>query len=365
MAVPAKNHLDLKDIVLHGNTFSEEIKYYLSKFQMTQKELSIRLGLSIKHVNSIINNEIADISVSILEGLEYAFRLETGSLTAVYHMYSNLKATRTSANIEEQLKKFGINFIIDHPELSYPFNIRITEQMPLHLKFLNLKRFYGVSSLNDYPEYLKEHVLAEYGKYFNKPNSYIWIRFCELSVKFDNNKPVGVFRKGLFSPIIKTLLIIMSNEELTFEKKIAKIKDYLLTKGIILITKHFIEKSAIRGITLKKGGKRYIFLSDMYNVECYIFFALLHEIVHCYFPEETEENIDLKVIEEYKKYESQINTSYKAIYDAILTYEQCQFILKENPNTDISCVWNVLKSKYPQVTFEDEIINKWDNNDDL
>ncbi|AWX69166.1 helix-turn-helix domain-containing protein [[Mycoplasma] anseris] len=353
-----KKSISLEDIELHGDSFAKEIRYYLNKYQMTQKELSMRLGLSIKHVNSILNDAISDISVSVLEGLEYAFQLETGTLTTIYHIYSNLKSSKIHGYVEEQLRHFGINFIIEHPELSLPFNICITNKMPTHLKLLNLKRFYGVSSLNDYTSYLKEHVLAEQVKYLDKPNSYTWIRFCELSVKF-NDQPIGVFRKGLFSPIMKKLLNIMSNKDLTFHKKIDEIKAYLITKGIVLVTKQFIEKSLIRGITLKKGGKRYIFLSDMYNTESYIFLALLHEIVHCYFPESSEVEIDQKVFEEYRYWESQTNTTYKAIYDAILSYEQASLIKKENPNTDTSYIWQLMQNKYPHVSFDDDIIDKW------
>ncbi|WP_412031305.1 XRE family transcriptional regulator [Metamycoplasma buccale] len=352
------------DIKLHGSTFSEEIKFYLKNYEMTQKELAMRLGLSTKHINSILNNDIVDVSVSVLEGLEYAFRLDTGILTTVYNIYSNMKLAKMSNNIEDQLKNFGLNFIIEHPELSSPFDICINEDMPVHMKLMLLKKFYGVTSLSDYNEYLKEHVLAENTKFENKANSYIWIRFCELSVEYDKFQKygIGVFRKGLFNAVIKRVLNIMSNSNLDFNSKVKELKNYLLSKGIILVTKPFIHNSNIRGITLKKGGKRYIFLSDMYHTESYIFFALLHELVHCYYSEYTEDQIDERVIKEYKTWEVSNNTNYKNIYDAIHSYEQCRTMKQKDPKTDVSYIWDLLQDKYPFVGFEmidsdEEVIN--------
>ncbi|EPJ15340.1 cro/C1-type HTH DNA-binding domain protein, partial [Chlamydia psittaci 01DC11] len=65
--------------------FAQEIKVFLNKYQITQKELSLRLHLSIKHINSILNNEIKRISASVLDNLEYVLKLPFGSLTRLYH----------------------------------------------------------------------------------------------------------------------------------------------------------------------------------------------------------------------------------------------------------------------------------------
>ncbi|MHA3913112.1 helix-turn-helix domain-containing protein [Metamycoplasma hominis] len=132
---------DMKHVKIHGNDFTDEIKYYLKMFSMTQKELSIRLGLSIKHINSIMNNEVNNVSATIIEALEYAFHLEIGTLTEVYHIYNNLKTLKKNKNIEDDLKKHGIDFLINHPELALAANISIHENSPLHVKLIMLKDF--------------------------------------------------------------------------------------------------------------------------------------------------------------------------------------------------------------------------------
>lgn len=348
---------DMSKIEVHSKMFSDELKYYLRKFKMTQKELSLRLNLSVKHINSILNNDVLDISVNVLEGLEYVFHLEPGLLTAIYHVYTNIRASKRKSSlgetVEEQLKAFGINFLIEHPELSLPFGVSVTDEMPIHIKLMMLKKFYGVMNLETYRTYLKERVLADKAKYYNKPNSYIWIRFCELSVDSEQNN-VGVFRRTTFTSIIRKVLNIMSAPNTKFLDKIGEIKRYLETKGIILVAKPFIENSGICGITLKKGGRRYIFLSDMRHSESHIFFSLLHEIVHCYFPNFNEDQIDEKVIKEYKTWEKGANTNYKAVYDAIVAIEQCKIFQKQSPNADVSAIWDYVLTKHPYVSFQDE-----------
>lgn len=347
-------------IELHGKNFSDEINWFLKKYEMTQKELALRLGLSVKHINSILNDEIGDVFVSVLEGLEYAFRIPSGALTKIYHEYANRKISDNSEKIKFILNSFGINFLIEHPELAAPFNIKVEEEMSPYVKLMRLKKFYGVSNLEDYKTYLQEHILAEDKKYINKPNTYVWIRFCELSIDYDNNN-IGVFRKSVFDIIMRKTLNIMSNPEITFFEKIKRIKKFLATKGIVLVTKPFIENSFIRGITIKKGGKRYIFLSDMLHCEPFIFFTLLHEIVHCYFPYFKEEEIDKKVIEEYNHWEKNDNQNphYKAIYDAINIYD-IMSIKDDNANSHNiqRQIFEKIQQKYPFVTFDSEEGNR-------
>lgn len=342
-------------IKLHGKNFSEEIQYFLTKNKMTQKELATRLGISTKHVNSILNDEVVDVSVSVLEGLEYAFGIPAGLLTKIYHKYTNIRMVEENKNIKADLNAFGIDFLTEHPELSIPFGITIDENMDLYLKLMRLKKFYGVSNLNNYRDYLFEHVLAESKKYLDKPNFYIWIRFCELSVdKLNDN--VGIFRNSVFELLMKKVLNIMSNENVTFSWKIKLIKKFLLQKGIVLVTKHSINNNLIRGITLKKGRKRYIFLSDVFHSEPFIFFALLHELVHCFFSDYDEENIDKKVISEYKKWEEITQSNYKHIYDVINYYNQIQILTKKNKLDSLTkkTLFETLIDKYDFVSFEDE-----------
>ena len=92
-------------IKLHGKNFSEEIQYFLTKNKMTQKELATRLGISTKHVNSILNDEVVDVSVSVLEGLEYAFGIPAGLLTKIYHKYTNIRMVEENKNIKADLNQ--------------------------------------------------------------------------------------------------------------------------------------------------------------------------------------------------------------------------------------------------------------------
>ncbi|WP_369085746.1 helix-turn-helix domain-containing protein [Metamycoplasma spumans] len=353
----ANQHIcDMKHIKTHGEDFTQELEYYLNKFSMTQKELALRLGISIKHINSIMNNEVNDISMNVIEALEYAFHLETGTLTEVYHIYNNKNEVIKNEGIEHKLNKYGAPFLIEHPELALAANISIKQNTPLHIKLMMLKRFYGVSDLTFYDKYLEENILAEPSTYEN-PNSKIWIRFCELSAaNISGLNQLGTFRKSMFDPLYKKILNIIGNESITFKDKFVSIKKVLLNKGIVLITMPFIKNSLIRAVSLKKGAKRFIFLSDMNKLEGHIFYSLLHEIVHCYFPDFSENEIDNKVISEYYEWEKSRVSNYKAVYDAINAYEQSRIIKERNKDVDISYIWTLLKEKYPYVSFETEEI---------
>lgn len=68
----------------------------------------------------------------------------------------------------------------------------------------------------------------------------------------------------------------MSEETDNFQTKIVKLKDFLGTKGIILVTRPFIEECIIRGITLKKAPKDIYFyqiciiLNPLFSLDFYM-----------------------------------------------------------------------------------------------
>ncbi|QJG67257.1 helix-turn-helix domain-containing protein [Mycoplasma phocoenae] len=341
--------------------FSDELKELLAVHEMSQKELALRLGLSLKHMNSVLNNDIKEITVKVLRGIEDAFHLKAGALSETYYSYTDLMKTRElGENVNLYLKEYGVNFLINNPQLSYPFDIYIREDMTNYEKLMCLKRFYGVSNLEDYKTYLDNHILAELKKYREKPNTYVWIRFCELGI--DHQQSVGTFRSNQHQTTFKKSLNIMEMN-IPFIEKIQKLKKFLLSKGIVLVTKSYIEGSMINGITLKKGAKRFIFLSDMSKLESRIFFTLLHEIAHCYFPKKTEDEIDAYVVHEHNKWMKTSNkNNYLAIYDAIEVIKNIQIQTKRNPGADVSILWDRIYAKYPNVIFdpeqEKEVINE-------
>ncbi|WP_051520264.1 helix-turn-helix domain-containing protein [Metamycoplasma spumans] len=352
----ARSLCDFKNKVkLHGNSFSEELQYYLKKFKMTQRELSLRINVSTKYLNQILNNEFQDLSASLIEAIEYAFDLDAGTLIQIYNIYStNTEIENNNSDFIKTSKRYGVDFLIQNPNLAKVANINVSEHMSNTCKMIMLKKFYGVKNLSDYDSYLKEHIMAEYGIYSDNPHSLVWIRYCELSLaRFIEHDEEGAFRINFFEIVMKKIMTIISNKKMSFYKKVDTVKDYLFKKGIVLITKPHIKDCNIRAISLKKRGTRYIFLSDMYNAEPLIFFALLHEIVHCFHPEKLEKEIDAILKEILQSWTIEKNKKLAIVMDAIDAHEQAHLFRDVDPKADISAILDVIYSKYPRVSFTD------------
>ncbi|ENY68480.1 Hypothetical protein MAU_5560 [Metamycoplasma auris 15026] len=346
-----KHICDLTHIHLHGLTFGEEILYYLNKFSMSQKELAQRLGLSTQYIYIIINSkQNLNLSIGILEGLENIFNLELGTLSEVYSIYSS-KDRAENEDIEKLLLDYGHDFIIENPSLPLISNIKLSNDMPISKKLLIMNRFYGVSDLKNYYSYLKENALADEDIYAS-PNSRVWIRFCEISsLKTLKNKKIGVFRKNTFDSIFKKVLKIICAAENSFENKIASLKTYLLTKGIILITMPFIEHSDIGAITFQKGAQRLIFVSDIYNCEAFIFNCILHELTHCFFTQKNEEEINLIYIKKYFETKNELAFKYEGIEDAINCLNECDAMHHKSKQGEACEITKKVFKKYKKVFF--------------
>ncbi|BAP39791.1 helix-turn-helix domain-containing protein [Metamycoplasma canadense] len=342
---------DLKHIKLHGKNFGEEIAYYLNKYSISQKELAQRLGLSTQYVYIIINSKTnVNLSISILEGLENVFNLELGTLSEVYSIFANRERVE-SQDIQKLLIDFGEEFIIQNPYLPLISNIKLSHDMPVGKKLMMMNKFYGVANLNNYNDYLKENALADESVY-SSPNSKVWIRFCELSLlKSIEDKKIGVFRKNTFDIVYKKVVKIICDNSKDFKQKIFKLENYLLTKGIVLITMPFIEKSDIAAITFKKGARRLIFVSDIYNCEAFIFNYILHEVTHCFNVNKTEKEIDSIYIEAYNKIKKELSLEYQGIDDGISAFSKCENVKHQDRKGDSCENIKHVFLKYEKVSF--------------
>ncbi|AZZ65758.1 XRE family transcriptional regulator [Metamycoplasma phocicerebrale] len=350
-----KQHIcDLKHIELHGSNFGEEINYYLNKYSMSQKELSQRLGISTQYVYIIINSkENVNLSLSIIEGLENVFNLELGTLSEVYSIYANEEKSNDK-NIEKLLSQYGEEFLIQNPNLPLASNLKLLKEMPISKKLMTMNRFYGVSDLKYYQDYLKENAIADEEVYQN-PNSKVWIRFCELSIPESiNNKNLGVFRKTSFNLVFRKTIKTICQDNLNFEEKIKELKDYLLTKGMILITMPFIENSNIESIAFQKGARRLIFVSDIFECEAFIFRSILHEITHCFFIKSNENQIDEIYSKAYREFKSKTKIKYKGLDDAIIAHENCSIIKHIEYKGEVCDITRQVLKKYPKVSFKNK-----------
>ncbi|ENY54082.1 helix-turn-helix domain-containing protein [Metamycoplasma alkalescens] len=346
------NHIcDLTHVQLHGTNFGEEILYYLNKFSMSQKELSQRLGLSTQYIYIIINSKKnINLSISILEGMENVFNLELGTLSEVYSIYNNQEKL-DDKEIEELLNAYGQDFLISNPSLPLISNLKLSKDMSVNKKLMIMNRFYGVADLKNYAFYLKENALADEDVYAS-PNSKVWIRFCELSLlEMMTNKEIGVFRKNSFDVIFKKVIKIICNENKEFKEKILELQNYLLTKGIILITMPFIEKSEIGAITFQKGAQRLIFVSDIYNCEAFIFNYILHEITHCFFSKEHEDEINDIYIKKYNEIKNELNFNYQGIDDGLNAFKKCHKIKHDDKTGEFCEITKEVFAKYKKVSF--------------
>ncbi|TPE57346.1 hypothetical protein FJO69_01820 [[Mycoplasma] falconis] len=346
----------LKNIDLHSDSFGGEVKYYLKKMRISVKEMAIRARITPRYLTQLFNNEHRDIFASVIEAMENAFDLKSGDLFQVYKYYNSKKLAIQSQKLDYLFEKFGINFLIKHPEFSQAIKIAFSEDMNDIAKLMILKRFYGVYWLEDYIKILDTIVISNHEIYRKRPNALVWIRYCELQVERIKNLPhLGIFRSTNFTYTFEKILSYMCIKEYSFAHRIALIKNFLAEKGIVLITKTYIEDSFVRAITLKKGLVRYIFLSDMHKNEGFIFFALLHEIIHTYYPNKKEDEVNIFLKNAYEEWKAK-NEKHEIVALTKVCYLRVKagnyFEISKLPSEDRKFYHDIIKN-HQYVKFEE------------
>lgn len=166
-----------RDLIIHpGETLSE----VLEERQMSQKELSLRTGMSEKHISNIVSGK-SNISTSFANKLEYALDIDSSFWINLQSTYDNElceyndvnKISDQELNIANSLKKMFNYFKEKNSDFDKNESSKVVE----------MRKVLGVSNLTHIPG------LASTGAWFRTVNtgvdlysSYAWVKLCEFTL---------------------------------------------------------------------------------------------------------------------------------------------------------------------------------------
>lgn len=354
-----------RDFIIHPGETLQEI---LLDKGMSQRELSIRSGVSEKHVSTIIKGT-KPISVSYAKKLEYALGIDASFWINLQSIYDKeLLDFEEYHNIsEEELS------ILKHLKYIIEFLIsigKIDSGDDEVLKVLNLRRILGVSSLTTIPSLT--YNAAYRAQVRTKADVYVmfaWQKICEIlteDITVENELDLNMLKNKL--PEIKNL---MFSDVTTIRKEL---KNIFSECGIAFeIVKHFAGAPVQGFIKKAESGRIILCMTIRGGFADMFWFTLFHEIAHILNNDIKQKFIDFnsvdnKVEESANKFSNNILINSKAYSDFIkkqdfslnsinkFAEEQkvCNFIIIGRLQHDRFIPWQ----KYSN----EKLIYKWLNN---
>ena len=246
----------------------------LEKNNLSQKDLSLKTGLTEKHISNIIQGK-ASITEETAIKLEYVFG---GAASFWINLQNNYDENLARAKFQENLKAeeglIRLYPVRDLVKIGFlPTSTKAVE------KLKELLKFFGVPSLKLVPQVqgVAYHQTAVKGKVVNQSAVAAWLRIGELEFLkvIEENKEIPEYNEASFKkqlPMIKKLTASAKS----FAELPVKLREF----GIVLVYSPYLPKTYISGALRWFGGRPLIQLNDHLQKADSFYFSLFHEFGH-------------------------------------------------------------------------------------
>jgi len=250
--------------------FGNYLKDYLEFNNISQSEFALRLGITQKHMNEILNGK-ANITLEMAGNIERLTGIDSKFIINVENNRklenSILKKFGTIENLKDLLEKeFQIKELKKNNWLVFKDEKNAVQIAIDLLNFLKIKDFSVIESLQ------KQILFKKKGENINKIA--LWIAHCDEIIKEQVVEEYNHYN---------LMFLIEDLKHYAYENKlnIEEIQKILNTYGIYFACEKALKGSKIRGCFKVKVKHPAIYLTDNYAGKDSFFFELFHELGHC------------------------------------------------------------------------------------
>lgn len=250
--------------------FGPMLKDYLDYYKINQTDFALKLGISKKHLNEILNDKsyislelmiaislITDIDVNLIFFCENSKKLDL----YLHERFSSDK------EIKEYLNSFYINDLYKNKWLL------LKDKNSLLQNAYDLLQFLHIDSYDKVLPYINNKVLYKKRDDSNLIKTYLWIRRCENIL--EENMDICEYNSSKLNELLDELKVIRIKP--FNEEELAKLfRKY----GIYLVIEDTLSGTKTRGCSMVKKTNPCIFISKAFKEKSSFYFTLYHEIGH-------------------------------------------------------------------------------------
>ena len=250
--------------------FGKYLKDYLEFNNISQTEFAMRMGITQKHMNELLNGK-TNVTLEMAANIERLTGIDAGFIINV----------ENSKKIKEQIieeygsienvrkvitKEYYINELKKNKWVNFRDDTDILQQCIDILNFLKIKDFNVLEKVE------QQILFKKTGDDVKKIS--LWIAHCDEIVK---EQKVKEYNSCNLLFLIQDLNIYAYNNETNVEK----IKEILNNYGIYFACEKALRGTKVRGCFKVKGKQPAIYITDNYSGKDSFFFELYHELGHC------------------------------------------------------------------------------------
>ena len=249
--------------------FGKHLKEYLEFYNISQSEFAIRLNITQKHMNEILNGKtdisldialaiqnLTDIPVEFIIKSEYKKKIEN----YLYLKYSE-------EELKNMLKKrFLIKELEEREWIKFNNITNIVQNYIDIFEYLKVRDFEALDKINE------KTLFKKTGDDINKLS--LWIARCD---NLSKEQKVEIYIKENFNFLIDDLKKLAYEESINIEK----IQKLLNCYGIYFVVEKALTGSKVRGCFKVKMKNPAIYITKNYSGKDSFYYELFHELGHC------------------------------------------------------------------------------------
>lgn len=249
--------------------FGSMLKDYLEYHKISQTDFAMRLGISTKHLNEIVNGN-SNLSLELMHAISLLTDIDVNLIFYVENKKTMQDYLNHTFQSDKEIKDFLNHYFLN--EMNSKNWIVLKDKESLVQNSLDLLEFLGVKDFGLIDSYIDKRI-----KYKKKDNAnitkiYLWIKHCD---KILINQKVEEYKKDNLTFLLEELQIIR-NHKFNSEELVALFNKY----GIYLVIEDALPKTKVRGAMMVKNNNPAIYLTKYYREKSSFYFALYHELGH-------------------------------------------------------------------------------------
>lgn len=249
------------------------IKEYLNEYEITQKDLSKRTGLSEKHISHLLNGDsrlTEDVALKLEKVLpnipaSYWLNYETKYQEYLARQKEEIKLDKE--DLEKISKRFRFKEVFK--ELDWSLKKQAIEM----LKLLKISDFSNFDATYDN---LSVNFLQDGGE---KEAIAIWINLCESEIEIQNKdlKDIEYDSKKFLTNLDLFKKLAYNNN---VEQSLISCRKLFNKLGVYFVVCEAITNSKVRGVLTTYKNHPTIYISKRFKTHDHIWFAIMHEVGH-------------------------------------------------------------------------------------
>ena len=251
-------------------SFGEYLKDYLEFNNISQTEFAMRIGITQKHMNELLNGK-KNVTAEMAANIERLTGIDSGFILKIENSKKITDKIIEQYKDEENLKKsineeYHINELKKNKWINFKDETNILQVCIDLLDFLKIKDFEVVVNLE------KQVLFKKKGTDFKKLA--LWIARCD---ELASKQIVNQYNKYNFNFLIADL------KEEAFKEKIDKdkIKELFNSYGLFFVSEKAMSGTKVRGCFKVRGKNPAVYITENYAGKDSFYYEIFHELGHC------------------------------------------------------------------------------------